>query len=178
MSATPRFSRVARLVLSSALITLVPQMSACVLPIGPEFQDPPTSENFAPFFRTVAPDIGSIVMDPMFDVTVTDPNVGDDLYYRWMADFPPYSDNTRTLQATTKVPHSADGTPLFAALTMKPDCKLYNLAKLPQHQILLVVADRPFDPLQPTPTQSVDYTRVPSEGRKVIATWTLQMECK
>jgi hypothetical protein len=178
MSAAPRFPRVARLVLSSALITLVSSMSACVLPIAPEFQDPPTSLNYAPVFQTTDPELGAIVTNPMFEVTVTDPNVGDDLYYRWIADFPPFSENTRILLPETKVPHPVNGNLQSADLMIKPDCVLNNLAKLPRHQIMVVVADRPFAPAQLEPTQAIDLTRVPKVAGEVIATWTLEMECK
>jgi hypothetical protein len=176
MSAAPRFSRVARLVLRSALTCLVPLMSACVLPIAPEFQDPPTSQNYAPYFQTVMPDLGSEITVPMFEVTVTDPNVGDDLYVRWIVDYPPYNDNTRPF-AQPKVVHSVDGSPLLQNLTFAPNCVDDNLAKIARHQIMVVVADRDFS--KQLPMQAVDLTRlVPGDGRKVIGTWVLDMECK
>jgi hypothetical protein len=178
MTAPPPFLRVARMLLRWGSVCVLSTMSACVLPIAPEFQDPPASQNYAPTFVNVDPPLGSVVMKNSFLATVSDPNIGDDLYYRWIADYPPYSDNTRTLQPTTKVPHSVDGTLLNADLTVKPDCALYNLAKLPRHQIMVVVADRDFLPPQSSPTEPVDFARLPSDGRKVVGSWILEMECK
>ena len=147
MRATPRFSRVARLVLMlkrSALLTcLVSLMSACVLPIAPEFQDPPASENFSPFFQTVSPDLGFEAVIPSFEVVVTDPNLGDDLYARWIVDYPPYSDNTRIF-TQPKVTHTATGKPLLQDFSFAPSCVDNNLAKIARHQIMIVVADRDF----------------------------------
>jgi hypothetical protein len=178
MSAAPRFSRVARLVLSSALITLVPLMSACVLPVAPEFQDPPTTSNYAPYFQAPPiPDLGSEVTTPSFEVLVTDPNIGDDLYARWIVDYPPYSDNTRSF-TQPKVAHRTDGLPLSQDFLFTPNCVDNSLAKLARHQIMLVVADRDFSKQMPGSVQAVDLTRIPVEGRKVIGTWTLDMECK
>ncbi len=181
MSAGPRFSRVARLVLRCTSLTCVlASMSACVLPIAPEFQDPPTSANYAPYFQTVMPDLGSEITQPSFDVVVTDPNIGDSLYARWIVDYPPYGDNTRLFNQP-KVAPNPDGTPLLHDYVFKPTCVL-NLAKIARHQIMLVVADRDF--AEQLPMQAYDLTRLvapagggPSEGREVIGTWTLDMEC-
>jgi hypothetical protein len=182
MSASPRFSCVARLVLmlrrSALLMCLVPLMSACVLPIAPEFQDPPTSSNYPPYFTTTpVPDLGSNAMIPSFDVLVTDPNLGDDLYAKWIVDYPPYGDNTRSF-IQPKVSHRDDGLPLLHDYPFAPNCVDYTLAKIARHQIMVVVADRPFLVQQPIEGQSIDLTRIPGDGRKVIGTWTLDMECK
>src|SRR4051812_34931695 len=113
MTATPRPARLARMLLALGVqVFAVSFMSGCVVPVTPAFQDPPASQNYAPVFLNVDPEIGAVVTRSAFLVTVTDPNVGDDLYVRWIADYPPYSNNTRTLLPTTKVTHSADGKPL------------------------------------------------------------------
>jgi hypothetical protein len=178
MSVRPRFLRVARMMLRFATILALPSMSACVLPIAPEFQDPPSPLNGAPVFQFEDPPIGSVVTKPSFTVVVTDPNVTDDLYYRWIADFPPFTENTRTLLPVTKLQHSADGTPLSQDLTIQPDCINDNLAKLASHQVMLVVADRPFLPAQSMPGQPVDFARVPAGAGVRVGVWTLNMECK
>jgi hypothetical protein len=152
-------------------------MSACVLPLAPDFQDPPASANYAPFFFNVEPPIGSVVQTNSFLVTVSDPNVGDDLTVRWIADFPPHTDNTRVL-LTHLVSHSADGTPLVHDDMVMPDCVIDSLAKIQRHQIMVVVADRGFLPPQVPGSKEIDVARIPDVGRKVVATWTLEMECK
>jgi hypothetical protein len=185
VSARPRLSSVARRMLCSAgiilpLLSTTLPMSACVLPVAPEFQDPPTSANSPPFFITTDPEIGFVVTKAKasFTVTVSDLNVEDDLSYRWIADYPPYTDNTRRLSDDGTISHSADGKTLQQDISVTPDCVSNMLAKTPRHQIMVIVADRKFEPLQATPTQPIDFARVPTGAGKVIATWTLELECK
>jgi hypothetical protein len=149
-------------------------MSACVLPLAPDFQDPPASANYAPEIIDFEPAIGSVVTSPNFRVTVSDPNVGDTLFVRWIADYPPHSDNTQVL-LDIMVPPSADGTKLAKDVPVKPDCVLNSLAKIQRHQIMVVVADRDFLPPQPPMN---DLTMILKPGREIVATWTLEMECK
>ncbi len=162
---------------TAALLALPITMSACVLPIAPEFQDPPASKNYAPVFLNVQPDIGSIVTVASlpFIATVTDPNVGDDLRARWIVDYPPYTSDTRT-SSTMTATHTADGTPLLHDFRYAPDCIVDNLAKIQRHQVMVVVADRDFATQAQGP---IDLTKLQdADGGKVIATWTLDMECK
>src|SRR5215471_15875644 len=112
-AARVRFFGLAQLLLSCRVhlarvafpLLLVPPMSACILPVAPEFQDPPASENFGPVITDSSPALGSVVTKvggaplPPFRVTITDPNLGDNLHVRWLADYPPRSNNTRTLVA-------------------------------------------------------------------------------
>jgi hypothetical protein len=151
-------------------------MSACVLPIAPEFQDPPASENYAPVFIDTNPPAGQIVTAsptvPTFTVIVEDPNVGDDLFVRWIADFPPLTDNT-SVMATTPVPHSAGATVSSHEVSIQPNCALHHLARIPSHQITVVVADRPFlDPGTP-----IDFERLPPDGLKDSRSWILNLDC-
>jgi hypothetical protein len=181
MTANARFCRVARAMLRICRITaLLLPMSACVLPIAPEFQDPPATPNYAPVFLAVEPPIGTIVKlaatdQALFTVTVSDPNAADDLYVRFIVDYPPYSvSNTRT---TDKQPvqHRDDGKILNMDVPFEPSCTSPGLAVgLPRHQIMAVLADRPF--VKPPPP--ADLTRVVEPGKTVIATWTLELECK
>jgi hypothetical protein len=162
------------LLASTLCFALVP---ACVLPIGPQFQDPPATANVAPEIFNADPPLGSVVTVPRFLVTVSDPNLGDDLLVRFIADFPPYTSNTKVLKETP-VPHRADGTPLRQDVPVEPNCLLNSLAKIPQHQIMVVVSDRGFaDPVDPLSKQ-IDLTRIPDDGRKIVASWTLDLECK
>ncbi|HVU53393.1 MAG TPA: hypothetical protein VHL80_22065 [Polyangia bacterium] len=160
-------------------------MSACVLPLAPEFQDPPSSANIAPSFTDVVPPIGMIVDGtqdhvPTFTVSVTDMNVGDDLHVRFLADFPPFTANTRTLMRDTPIAHRSDGRPILQDVSETPDCTLDSLAKIPQHQIMAIVADRPFDDTAPPAGMTPDLTKLldpEGMGKKTIATWTLNLEC-
>src|ERR1700743_146605 len=79
-------SRMARLLLfflrSIALRTIalavVLQMSACIIPVAPDFQDPPAAQNDTPYFMGTSPEQGTVVVaiPPTFNVTVAAPTVG------------------------------------------------------------------------------------------------------
>jgi hypothetical protein len=168
MTATPRPSRMARMLLRSGLLGLVSIMSACVLPIAPEFQDPPSSANIAPAILDATPALGSIVTAtnpssvPSFTVFASDMNVGDTLRVRWIADFPPFTANTRVLAERTFTQPDDSVT---------PDCVVNNLAKIPQHQIMVVVADGDF-------ASALDLTKLKDMTRKeVIGSWILNLDC-
>jgi hypothetical protein len=184
MTEPARAHRVARMLLRSGLFGLVAAMSACVLPIAPEFQDPPAAANYAPQILDSDPPLGSLLVRtstnvPTFRVTVSDPNVGDDLHVRFLADFPPKTTNTRTLTADHVVTHKADGTRLNDDVSVVPGCDTFNLSNIPVHQIMVIVADRKYLDAPPAPGLPVDLTKLADDaGLEVIGSWTLQMECQ
>jgi hypothetical protein len=162
---------------SVCLVAGLMSMSGCVLPLAPDFQDPPASQNFSPRFVQTDPAEGSVVKTSRFSVTVTDPNIGDDLHFRWIADYPPANGNERIFLSFTS-PRSTNGMPQFRTSEVMPDCLLNTLAKLPSHRIMVIVADREFaDPVNPA-TKEVDFTRVQDGGLAIVATWTLDVECR
>jgi hypothetical protein len=149
--------------------------SACIIPLGPDFQDPVATPNAAPYFESAHPDFGSVVTPPglQFTVTVTDPNVGDDLHIRWVADYP--GANYRTLTPESFVAHSTNGTPLRTTVSATVDCLLDNLAMTSdgEHRVEVIVADRPF--VESSGTQ-LDLVMDP--GLVVRASWVLeQLSC-
>ena len=152
--------------------------SACVLPLAPEFEDPPAAQNFAPLIVDSFPVNGAVVSTPMFRVTVDDPNVADDLYVRWIADFPPFDEDSRRLGDDVKLSPPAAGT-LRRDAVLLVDCTLHALARqTTTHQIMVVVADRPF--LPPDQETSLDrkLTSLPKDAPRAEAHWTLNLECK
>jgi hypothetical protein len=185
MTGSTRKMPVARMLLRSAAICFVSVMSACVLPIAPEFQDQPSSANLSPAISDAVPLIGMIVDGtparvPTFTVSVTDPNLGDNLHVRFLADYPPDTANTRTLVRDNEIDHSTAGKPILQDVSATPSCNTDNLAKIPQHQIMAIVADRPFDDSPPPAGMAPDLTKLldpDGQGKKVIATWTLNLEC-
>src|SRR5262245_28993773 len=86
----------ARLLLHSArrvslLFALSSFMSACIIPVAPEFQDPPGAPNSPPQILNPNPTWGAEVaatpdQPAKFEITVTDVNTGDDLYLEWIVD--------------------------------------------------------------------------------------------
>jgi len=151
-------------------------MSACVLPLAPEFQDPPASANYSPFFITTEPEIGAIVTTPSFRVVVSDPNIGDNLVARWIANFPPATGDTRVIK-DDPIPHSADGKPLFATSMAAPVCIRDLVANLTSHRIMVVIADRPFDDFVKPGSPDIDFARLSGDALKVVGTWTLDKAC-
>jgi len=163
-------------------LTIGTLAAGCVIPIGPDFQDPPASQNYAPYILDSDPTLGAIATatpaaDVTFHVTVSDPNAGDNLTVRWILDYPPYGVNTRP-QPDEVLAHDPDGqvhervVPPFT-----PDCVLSSLAKIPSHQVMVVISDRGFLPVANPGAASADLTRVPDDGHRVTGTWTLDVDC-
>ncbi len=158
-------------------------MSACITPVAPEFQDPTASPNYAPYIVSFSPAFGSVVSIPLsqdpvsqdFQVTVTDPNVEDNLFYRWVADYPPYTTNTRTL-ADAEFPHTANGQPQDALISRTIGCTdtLATTAN-GQHRFEVIVADRPF---AAAPSSDASLDQVEPPGFVVRAAWTFQIACQ
>jgi hypothetical protein len=93
-----RLSRLVRSLLSWTFLSIFSLLPACVLPIGPDFQDPPPVPNYPPYFAQVGPNtplFGSTVAisdsGTTFEVIVADPNPGDTLSVRWVSDYPIYT---------------------------------------------------------------------------------------
>jgi hypothetical protein len=152
-------------------------MSACIIPVAPEFQDPTASPNYAPVLVSAMPDFGSlvtIVPSLPFQVIATDPNLDDNLFYEWLVDYPQYTTNTRKI-GEGEASHTADGTALHAIIPITVDCT-DGLAPTPNslHQLELVVADRAF--VAPTPPDT-RLDEVESPGLVVHANWTFQINC-
>jgi hypothetical protein len=148
--------------------------AGCVVPVGPQFQDPLAAPNYAPRITYTNPPEGAWPSGRTFQITVTDSNVGDTLFVRWIAEYPDYQDGTRTLQNDT-LPPPADPTQTpRQAMPMTFECDQDNPAAngLIAHQILVVVADQPF--------ANIDSRRpdlVEEPGLTDRASWTLNYTC-
>jgi len=148
----------------------------CVVPIGPEWSDP--QKQYPPTIPSANPPIGSVVdaesgSAPVFEVVVEDQNTQDQLYLRWLIDYPPYQDGlTRIYEAPTLPPSGSARRPsvLFA-----PSCNDDSIAKgFPNHRLLLAVSDRPFV----SDAHSGVSLDVPSAGGAVVeAAWQFTMTC-
>jgi hypothetical protein len=161
-------------------------LSGCVVPISPDFTDPPVAQNYPPQFLadTAMPPFLSETAMLKFSVTVTDPNVGDDLYVRWYVDYPPFSPGfTRALFApVTTILHSAHGAQQFMPIDMTIDCTRDVLSSaIPRHQIAVLVGDRDFAPetadlslLKSDPTV---LTALKDGSHAVVAGWFLDRQC-
>lgn len=153
-------------------------MPACIIPIGPEFEDLP---NFPPVIVNADPPVGSVVTAPIdptalqaFRVTLLDRNLADTLYVRWLVDYPPINSNSRLLEeSSTPAPSSkVERDPV----SLQPKCRFLPLG-ITQHQVLLAVSDRDWLPFSDAPA-TLPYTGVPASANVTFAAWTLNIECK
>jgi hypothetical protein len=158
-----------------ALLASISSMSACVVPLAPSFQDPPGEPNVAPYIVSSAnQDFGTFFQIPPAGlpvaVTVSDQNAGDDLHYRWVIDYPPFSTtNTRPQTDVTIMAPVVIAQPLSFVVS----CALNPAPNLAVHQLELIVADRPFDK---TNTKVLD--AVTEDGLVAHANWTFQISCQ
>lgn len=127
------------LLLLSASLT-----SACIIPVGPEFQDPPGAKN-APPFTFADPQEGTRTSKtmPRFTVTPADVNLGDFLFAKWITEYPPFSNETFTAKIDNMIPPSGDAQrrPTF----LEPDCTQVSKGTT-THSIAVAISDRPFVP--------------------------------
>ena len=161
-------------------------MSACIIPVAPDFHDPPSDPDSPPYIYNPQPqNFFTIVTVPVpagqsFSANVTDPNVGDTLQYRWVVDYPPFMQNvTRPGNLQTILP-TADGQPINQTVTPQQiDCLHVDTA-FSTHQLELIVTDGAFIPASdPTLTPSDVLDSIdPSRGGFVVrAGWTVVISC-
>ncbi len=152
----------------------------CVIPLAPEFENP--EKNQPPFIVSANPSVGSEIgpsteeQDEEFEVTLRDPNPGDELYVRWIFNYPPYSDdNTRISNVNRLPPTSPDG-PRRIAIAV--NCSLLSLPKgRKQHRVMLAVSDRQFK-RDVDSAPDLRLTGTQPDAHLLQAVWTLNKECK
>jgi hypothetical protein len=169
------------------LLATVSTMSACIIPVAPNFQDPPSPPNSPPHLFNLMPHPGSVssVADPInvgatFSGNVTDQTVGVTLQVRWALNFPPTPGAPPTQVLTTiQIQPPQNGQAIDQALmpeTIK--CNMISSSTPPadgRYALELIVAD---SPLSNDPTLPADQLLDPkANGSVVLADWTLIMNC-
>jgi hypothetical protein len=167
------------------LLAIAALGSACVVPVGPKFEDDP---NYAPYIVATTPTRGSVVPmidedapEPAFSVIVADPNINDVLRVRWIVDYPKYDPRITAAPVEQQVqPNGAVVRDKVVGLQFTPDCILNNIAQgITQHRLTFAVADREF--LRPDRTTLSDDGRLDSvtEGGYVVrANWSFNLDCR
>lgn len=124
-----RSARLARSLLSWTFLSIFSLLPACVLPVGPDFQDPPTVPNYPPYFVAVGPNtpfFSSTVAisdsGTTFEVIVADPNAGDTLSVRWVSDYPIYTARRTNPIQEQDMKQVADPVTLDAHFTVTVSC--------------------------------------------------------
>jgi hypothetical protein len=120
-------------------------MSACVIPIGPQFDDP--EDNFPPFVVSSEPGVGEIFTQDetvrFISVTLGDNNVGDRLYARWLLDYPSTDPDGGKLLLVGDVPPDGDKV-ARRPIHFAPTCPPSGMGGTAQHRLVLSVSDRRF----------------------------------
>jgi hypothetical protein len=154
--------------------------SGCVLPLSPQFEDPPAERNYAPEILSTSPVQGGFVLPQTLSATVTDPNVGDHLFVRWIAEYPPYNDiKTRLMRDDFEAVPPNDNTAPFAMPSVA-DVGCGNLAvQTMVHPVTMLVADRKFPTLIDFPnlTREQLLTKASDLALKAEAHWVLNVDC-
>jgi hypothetical protein len=126
-------------------------LDACVIPVGPQFDDP--EENFPPFVVSSDPGVGNIFTpvkaaapdggaEPIgarfITVTLGDHNLGDPLFLRWLFDYPGTDLEGGQLVMVAELPPSGktDRSPARFAPTCSRGAGM--------HRLVLSVSDREF----------------------------------
>jgi hypothetical protein len=148
------------------LLLLLPA-PACIVPVGPEFRDPPGIANAPPFIVSSKPIEGEIWHQNLFTVTPFDPNLDDTLYLRWVIDYPPFVLGVTFPFDGEVIPPPINGTPDTRDHTFF--CS--NLREFPSHQVSVIVADRPF-----ADSRDLDELLNP-DGHSVTVSWTWIAQC-
>jgi hypothetical protein len=160
---------------SAALLPLLASCSACVVPTGPEWTDP--ESNYPPTIYSASPAIGSIltqVPDAGWPLAVVvrlaDQNTNDDLYVRWLIDYPPYDETISRLGWETIQP--GNGQSERPELSFAPNCNEHHIAPgVSRHRLLLAASDRSF---APGPAIS---DLVPEGNFRAEALWLFDLDC-
>jgi hypothetical protein len=153
-------------------------ISACVVPVAPQFEDP--GGNYSPFVASSVPSAGAELpasADGTYAIQVIlgDPNLDDVLRARWLIDYPPYDPSISRMAPEIKLPPS--GAVNRELIRFAPSCADDQIVSGPaSHRVTLSVADRPFLPADQAPPD-LQLDSVPAEGFVVRATWLVDLAC-
>ena len=145
---------------------------ACIIPVGPDFQDPLGEKNTPPYILATDPTEGTRTAISMveFNVTIGDANVGDILHLKWVSEFPPSSSGI-TVQKTDVQP-TGDGSEIRPPQTFRPGCSQVNKL-LPTHTITVGISDREWaEPEDPN-----DLFATTDDAKPQFANWVWERSC-
>ena len=158
-----------KLDLTFLLLFAVASTPACVLPVGPEWQDPLGSPNAPPQIFVLNPDPDTVEVSATptlpfpFRIIVTDVNVTDSLEIKWLID------GRDTPHPTDHVP--ANGTQQRTLSEKTVHCATdIDDKSLTSHLVKAMVADRAF-------VEGSNPPIVSNSGLSVDHKWILNMTC-
>jgi hypothetical protein len=160
------------------LVALSAILSAgCIIPVAPQWDD--AEVNYAPYLVSSNPSEGDIFTPGMtmqgrdISVTLSDQNINDNLFIRWLLDYPSGDMSQSHLIREVEIPPS--GMVIRQVVHIQPDCALMQLGS-GLHRWVMSVSDRKFldelngdDDVDPTaPLDSV-----PPEANRTRVPWVL-----
>ena len=161
-----------------AILILLGASSGCVVPAGPEWTDPQT--NFPPtiVYDETTPPVGSILaMGPdggatlEVAVVLADQNTQDNLYVRWIVDYPP--------NQHVALPQYLPGGKQIKRLPIRysPSCDDDAISRdFSNHSLLLAASDRPF--ASGDDTSQPPFDGVASGNFLVEGSWQFELDCQ
>jgi hypothetical protein len=144
----------------------------CVVPVAPKFDDPEV--NYPRYVISSTPSVGDIFTpeDRVISAALSDQNVHDDLFIRFLVDYPGTDTSTAHLFFQVKLP--PNGLPERGSVHVQPNCKLIGLA-MGLHRLMMTVSDREY--LDALAGQDVDpeapLDSVPDDANRIRVLWLL-----
>ena len=162
----------------AALAALCAGLAACVVPAGPEWVDPPG--NSPPSIYWASPPVGAVLLlavdagtPATVEVELADRNTKDNLYLRWIIDYPPFDPSVSQLA----LPYTlrGNGDVVRPRQAFSPSCAAHKIATgFKNHRLMLAVSDR--DAFVDDPQQTV-LDQVENGNFRIEAGWLFEMEC-
>jgi hypothetical protein len=160
------------------LVFALAALPACVVPVEPEWTDPPPND--PPTIQSTTPPVGAVLIaDPAgskamsVSVVLADHNTQDNLYLRWLIDYPPVpAEVSHVAYGLTLAP---EGTVARATTSFAPSCADDRLPPgNATHRLMLAVSDRPFAPVDDSAQTGLDQI---TDGFLVEAVWLFALTC-
>jgi hypothetical protein len=159
-------------------LVVVAAMAAvgCIIPVAPQWDD--AEVNYPPYIVSSSPTEGDLFTPGMtpqgrdINATLSDQNVNDHLFIRWLVDYPSGDMSPSHLIREVELPPS--GTPIRSVVHIQPDCTVIDLGP-GLHRWVMSVSDRSFlDALngdEVDPTGPLDSMR--PEANRIRVVWLL-----
>ncbi len=147
---------------------------ACIIPVGPDFQDPLSTANSPPYVVAMEPPAGTITVNAtaVFSVTPADANVLDTLYVKWVTEYPPFSPTETHGIPPRDIPPTGNGSVNRPTQTFQPGCSSIASTRT-MHQIQVGISDSPFLSTE----DPNDLFATTDSSKAYIVTWFLIRSC-
>jgi hypothetical protein len=160
------------------LLAAASSMSACIIPVAPDFQDPQSRPDSPPKLTNFMPEFGLTTSVPAsgapFSVSASDPDPGTTFYIRWVVDYPPYTATTNPLPPV-ELPAPAEGEPPLT-IGQPIDCTYIRDPSTSTHSVELIVADVPLAAPDTTKANAFEQLTNPA-GAIAYGRWPINITC-